>query len=55
MQAIQQMVFPGSVRLNIRLSFAEPVCAAELAAPMMPGIVGMGQRLLEAHQRAYSD
>ena len=52
-QAIQQMVFPGSVRLNIRLSFAPPVCAAELATPMMPGIKGMGQRLLEEHQRVY--
>ena len=50
LQILQQMLFPHSVRLNPRLSFAEPVRASELPADgIMPDVIWRARGLLEEH------
>jgi hypothetical protein len=47
LQFIRQVTLPGSVRLDIRLSFAEPVNGADLIAKgTMPAVAAIARRLL---------
>jgi hypothetical protein len=53
-QLMQQILFPGTLRLSPRVSFAPPVTAAELLAEtgesdLLPQIVSRAQTLLQAH------
>jgi hypothetical protein len=53
LQVSWQMVFPKRVRPGIRLSFAAPVAAQDLPSDrMMPAIIEIAGRLLEAHMAA---
>jgi hypothetical protein len=53
LQFIRQATRPGSVRLDIRLSFAEPVDGAELIAKgTMPAVAAIARRLLASHMEA---
>jgi hypothetical protein len=50
LQILQQMLFPHSIQLNPRVSFAQPVCAGELPpGGIMPDVVRRARRLLEEH------
>ncbi len=50
LQVSWQMVFPRSVHPAIHLSFAAPVKGRDLPGDrLMPAVVGMADRLLEAH------
>lgn len=53
LQFIRQMVRPGSVMLNVRLSFADPVEGHELLGKdTMPAVIAMVRGLLADHIRA---
>lgn len=57
MQFIRQMARPGSVKLNVRLSFADPVEGRELLGlnggrDTMPAVIEMARGLLADHLRA---
>jgi 1-acyl-sn-glycerol-3-phosphate acyltransferase len=53
LQFIRQVTRPGSVRLDIRLSFAEPVEGADLIAKgTMPAVAAIARRLLADHMEA---
>jgi hypothetical protein len=50
LQISQQMLFPRSVRIDVHLSFAEPVRGTELVGEeLMPAVVRIARRLLEDH------
>jgi hypothetical protein len=52
LQVIQQMIFPNSVQVTPRLSFANPLTTEELAAMgqgMLDGMIGRARCLLEDH------
>jgi hypothetical protein len=52
LQVIQQMVFPNSVHVTPRLSFANPLTTQELAATgqgMLDGLIERARCLLEDH------
>jgi len=50
LQIVQQMLFPRSLALNPRVSFALPVCAGELPADgIMPDVIRRARRLLAEH------
>jgi 1-acyl-sn-glycerol-3-phosphate acyltransferase len=53
LQFIRQVTRPGSVRLDIRLSFAEPVNGADLIAKgTMPAVAAIARHLLASHMEA---
>jgi hypothetical protein len=53
LQFIRQVTRPGSVPLDIHLSFAEPVAGAELLAKgAMPEVAAIARRLLAGHMEA---
>jgi len=53
LQFIRQVTRPGSVPLDIHLSFAEPAEGAELVAKgTMPAIAAIAHRLLAEHMEA---
>ena len=53
MQFIRQGIKPGSIKLNVRLSFDGPVEGRELLAKdVMPAVIEMARRLLAEHVRA---
>ena len=53
LQFIRQVTRPGSVRLDIHLSFAEPVEGADLISKgTMPAVAAIAQRLLADHMDA---
>ena len=50
LQILRQLISPRAVRLNPRLSFAEPVEARDLdERKPMPAVIGRARRLLEDH------
>ena len=50
MQVIQQMLLPKSIEANVRLSFARPVSASELAqGEVMPAVIQLARQTLEEH------
>jgi 1-acyl-sn-glycerol-3-phosphate acyltransferase len=50
LQILRQLISPRAIRLNPRLSFAEPIKARDLDEnSMMPSVIGMARRLLEDH------
>lgn len=52
LQFIRQLSRPGSVKLNVRLSFADPVEGRELLAKdTMPAVIAMARGLLADHIR----
>ena len=53
LQFIRQVTRPGSVRLDIRLSFADPAEGADLIAKgTMPAVAAIARRLLADHMEA---
>jgi hypothetical protein len=56
LQVIQQLVFPGSVRAEVHLSFARPVPASELGPDrLMPGVIALARALLGDHLAAFKE
>jgi hypothetical protein len=54
LQILQQMIFPHSIQLHPRVSFAEPVCARDLPADgMMEDIIRRARELLAEHVARY--
>jgi hypothetical protein len=50
LQILQQMVFPHSIQLHPRASFAQPVCARELPPDgIMEDVIRRARQLLEEH------
>jgi hypothetical protein len=54
LQILQQMLFPHSIQLNPRVSFAQPVRAGELPADrIMPDVIRRARQLLDEHVARY--
>lgn len=50
LQMSQQMLFPRTVRVDVRLSFARPIEGKDLAGEgVMPGVARIARRLLDEH------
>ena len=54
LQVIQQLIFPGSLRNEVHISFANPIRGGDLGSRgIMPKVVEIGRQLLDDHMEIF--